>query len=291
MTPTRTILPALLACALAAPALAQTTDGAPASDATGATVVARVNGEEITLGDVVALRTELPPQYQALPDVNLYEGLVEQMANQILLRQAAERAELDQTRAVRRGLEMQRTSYLAELYVRQRLEESLSKDIIEAAYQERYLNTPAETEWKAAHILVEDEATAAEVAAAARGGADFAELAKERSTGPSGPNGGDLGWFGPGQMVPVFETAVAALEPGEISDPVQSQFGWHVIRLTETREKARPSLDQVAEELVGALSREVTQAMIDALRDSGEVEFIEGQPGIERLRDDSLINE
>jgi peptidyl-prolyl cis-trans isomerase C len=96
-------------------------------------------------------------------------------------------------------------------------------------------------------------------------GADFAELATERSTGPSGPNGGQLGWFTAGMMVPEFETAVFELEPGEVSPPVQTQFGWHVILLNEMREQAPPALEEVRDELLNGLRRARVEARIDEL--------------------------
>lgn len=281
---------ALAALVLIAPTplLAQS-DEAP--EPTGEMVVARVNGEEITLGDIVALRSELPAQYQAMPDLSLYNGLIQQYASQILLRQAAEKSGLADRPEAQRGLRIQRTSYLAELYIRQRMTEQLSKDVVESEYKKRYLDTPAQTEYNAAHILVETEEAAAKLAEEARGGADFAELAKTHSTGPSGEKGGDLGWFGEGQMVPPFQQATFALEPGQVSDPVQTQFGWHVILLKETRDKPRPTLGQVQEELLGALSREITDALLGALRDAAVIEVVQGEPGIDGLRDDDLMKE
>lgn len=280
--------------AMAATAQAQTTettDADPDADVTGQTVVATVNGEEITIGDIVAMRTELPPQYQSIPDRQLYDGLINQMVNQILLSQAAIRAGYEERPAVQRGLEMQKMSYLAELYARERIDAAITADAVETEYARRYAEEDPKLEYNASHILVPEEETAEEIAAEARGGADFAELAKEKSTGPSGPNGGNLGWFGDGQMVPEFEAGVKALEAGGISDPIQTQFGWHVIKLNETREKAPPALSEVFQELAGDMARQITDAMVEALREEAEVQFIEGKPGLTKLRDDSLMQE
>ena len=255
-------------------------------------VLATVNGEEITLRDIVALRMELPPQYQSIPDTVLFDGLIEQLTRQILLRQAAERTGLAEEPAVLRGLEFQRTSFLAELYVRERLNERITPETVEAEYVARYLNAPKPTQYKARHILVPDEAEAAEIAALAKAeGADFAELAKTRSKGPSAPVGGDLGWFEEGQMVPEFQAVAFALELGQVSDPVQTQFGWHVIKLEETRERPAPTLDEVREELIGAMSREITDAVVEALREAGDVSKAEGQPGLDQLRNDEIAVE
>ncbi|MEX2520202.1 MAG: peptidylprolyl isomerase [Paracoccaceae bacterium] len=255
-------------------------------------VIATVNGEDVTLGELIALRSELPEQYQSIPDNVLYDGLLEQITNQILLRQAAERTGLAEEPAVLRGLAFQRTSFLAELYVRQRLNERITPETLEAEYKSRYVDGAAVTQYKASHILVPDEADAKEIAELARGeGADFAELAKERSKGPSAPAGGDLGWFEDGQMVPEFQAAAFALKPGEVSDPVQTQFGWHVILLEETRDRPAPALDSVREELIGEMSREVTEAVVAALLENSEVTLPEGQPGLDQLRNDDLIAE
>lgn len=255
-------------------------------------VIATVNGEEITLRDIVALRMELPPQYQSIPDTVLFDGLVEQLTRQILLRQAAERTKLAERPEVIRGLEFQRTSFLAELYIRERLNERITPETVEAEYVARYVNADPVKQYKARHILVPEEAEAAEIAALAKAeGADFSELAKTRSKGPSAPVGGDLGWFEEGMMVPEFQAAALALQPGQISDPVQTQFGWHVILLEEVRDRPAPPLQEVREELIGEMSREITDAVVAALRDSGEVVRSEGQPGLEELRNDAIVEE
>jgi len=124
------------------------------------------------------------------------------------------------------------------------------------------------------------------------GGADFAEVAKEKSTGPSGPNGGQLGWFGPGMMVAPFEEAVVAMEVDAISAPVQTQFGWHVIKLNDTRLPEAPALEEVQQELTQELWDQELRAQILAI--------VEGQ-GVERpdisgidpalIRDTTLIEE
>lgn len=292
----RLFSPALLAAAMSVgfvfPSFAQDEKAAHAEMADPGMVIATVNGEDVTLGELIALRSELPQQYQSIPDNVLYDGLLEQISNQILLRQAAERTGLAEEPAVLRGLAFQRTSFLAELYVRQRLNERITPETLEAEYKARYLEGPPTTQYKARHILVPDEADAKEIVDLARAeGADFAEIAKERSKGPSAPVGGDLGWFEDGQMVPEFQVAAFALKPGEISDPVQTQFGWHVILLEDTRDRPAPPLESVREEIVGEMSRDITEAVVAALRDSGEVTLPEGQPGLDQLRNNELIAE
>jgi peptidyl-prolyl cis-trans isomerase C len=121
-------------------------------------------------------------------------------------------------------------------------------------------------------------------------GADFADLAREHSTGPSGPNGGQLGWFGPGAMVKPFEEAVMALEVGAVSDPVQTQFGWHVIRLNETREQPVPTLDEVRADLVSEIERAAAEANVMTLIDAATIELTEGlEPDL--LLDTTLLDD
>lgn len=276
-----------------APAPETAADATTDSEAgvTGQTVVARVNGQEITIGDIVALRSELPSQYQSIPDRQLYDGLINQMINQILLSQAATNTGMEDRPSVKRGLELQRMSYLAELFARERIDAAITSEAVETEYVRRFAEEEPKLEFNAAHILVPEEEVAKEIAELARGDADFAELAKERSTGPSGPNGGNLGWFGDGQMVPAFEAGVKALEVGGVSDPIQTQFGWHVIKLIETREKAPPPLSEIYQELAGDMARQITDGMVEELREAGTVEFVEGQPGLGSLRNDKLIEE
>lgn len=290
--PAFSLIFALASLTLAAPLAAQDDQQEEKAAAGPETIIATVNGEDVTLGELIALRAELPPQYQAIPDPMLYDGLRDQITSQILLRQAAESEGLADRPAVKRGLAFQRMSFLAELYIRERINAQLTPETLEAEYEARYVNAPEVTQYKARHILVPDEADAKEIAEEARKeGADFAEIAKARSTGPSGPNGGDLGWFEAGQMVPEFQEAAFALKPGEVSDPVKTQFGWHVILLEETRPRPAPTLDEVREELIGVMSREVTEAAIAELREKGDVSTAEGQPGLDQLRNDSLIAE
>jgi len=126
-------------------------------------------------------------------------------------------------------------------------------------------------EYNAAHILVETEEEALAVIETLDGGADFAETARESSTGPSGPSGGDLGWFGAGMMVGEFETAVKDMEPGDISAPVQTQFGWHVIKLNEVRDQPRPTLEQLRPELENQLLQETVTGKLAELTEAAEI--------------------
>ena len=164
--------------------------------------------------------------------------------------------------------------------------DAASDDDIQAAYDARYADGFGGDEYNASHILVETEEEAAAIKAELDAGADFATLAKEKSTGPSGPNGGSLGWFGPGAMVPEFDSVVIAMKPGEISDPVQTQFGWHVITLNETRRSDAPELELVRGEIANQLRQDAIEARIEELTSAAEVE----RPEIQDLKPEILRN-
>lgn len=141
-----------------------------------------------------------------------------------------------------------------------------SEDEILSEYQEQMKVSPPQ-EYKARHILVETQSQAVELITELDGGAEFVELAKEKSTGPSGPNGGDLGWFTPDRMVPPFSQAVAALEDGDYSkEPVQTQFGWHVILREDSRQSTPPTLESVRDVVKQRIEQGRLQKYLEELR-------------------------
>ncbi|KUJ77360.1 peptidylprolyl isomerase [Ruegeria profundi] len=277
-----TFLPSVaLATVMALPLAAETKPDA-------STVIARVNGDEITLGHVIATAAVLPEQYQQIEDDVLYELIIDQLIQQQLLGQQQEAL----TKLNTLALENEARSLRAVQTVNALIEENLTDEAIQEAYDAKYADFEGLDEFNASHILVETEEKATELKEQLDGGADFAELAKEHSTGPSGPNGGELGWFGPGQMVPEFEAAVIALEKGQVSAPVQTQFGWHVVTLNDKRKTEAPELDQVRAELAQTLQQGVIQAQIDDLTQAAEIErpALEGA-GPEVMRQIELIQE
>lgn len=242
---------------------------AQAEDAPGVdTVLATVDGVEITLGHVIQTRQTLPPQYQQLSADVLFPGILDQLIQQTVLSASVK----GEPKSVALAMENQRRSLMANLAIDAILATAVTDEKLQAEYDAAYGNVEAGQEYNAAHILVETEEKAKELVAEARGGADFAELAKEHSTGPSGPNGGSLGWFGAGMMVPPFEEATFALEVGAISDPVQTQFGWHVIKLNETRAIEAPSLDEVRGELEAAVQQKAVEAQVLAMTAAANVD-------------------
>lgn len=266
-----------LVAAMALPASAQDAD----------TVVATVNGTDITIGHMIVARATLPAQFQELPGEVLFEGILEQLVQQTLLAQSFEgelppRAQL--------SLENETRSLTAGEALELEFSEALSPAAIQEAYDARFEGASESEEYNASHILVETEEEALAIRDEINAGADFAEVAREKSTGPSGPNGGQLGWFGTGAMVPSFEAAVIALDVGAVSDPVQTQFGWHVIKLNETRVQERPTLDEIRPELEEELRTFTLEARVQELAAVAQIDR-SGSEGVDPsiIKDMSLV--
>lgn len=251
---------AVMAASLGQPLTAQ-------EDVSPETVVATVNGTEITLGHMLVLRSRLPAQYQQLDAQVLYDAILDQLIQQTVLGKTA--GELSQANEL--ILQNEERALLASQVVARAAEAALTDEAVQAAYEAAYADAGGETEYNAAHILVETEEEAAALVADLSDGAEFGALAREHSTGPSGPNGGDLGWFSEGMMVPPFEQAVLALEIGEVSEPVETQFGWHVIVLNDTRQTTAPELEAVRGEVEMQVQQEAVQALVERLTEEADV--------------------
>ena len=251
-----------LAAAVALPVAAQ---DEPSVD----TVVATVNDTEITLGHMLVARASLPQQYQQLPDDVLFQGILDQLVQQTAL---ADSFTGELPPRVTLSIENETRSLTAGEAIEGVMAEDVSDEELQAAYDAQYKDAEPEKEFNASHILVETKEEADAIKAELDGGADFAEVAKEKSTGPSGPGGGSLGWFGPGMMVPEFEEAVAGMEAGGVSEPVETQFGWHVIKLNETRTGEAPALEDVREELETQVRQTKVQEAIESLTEAAEVD-------------------
>lgn len=262
-TAKRILAGAVLAIGLALPALAE---DAPTAD----TVVATVNGTVITLGHMIAARESLPEQYKALPPDVLFKGILDQLVQQTVLEQAVE-GKL--TRAQNLQLENETRGYLSGIALQQAVEGAVTDEALQAAYDARFKDAAPQTEYHAAHILVDSEEKANELKAQLEGGASFADLAKANSTDPgSGANGGDLGWFGLGMMVKPFEEAVVAAPVGKVVGPVKTDFGWHLILVSETRVAAQPTLDDLREELASEIQQKAIEAKVGELTAAAKIE-------------------
>jgi len=232
------------------------------------TVLATVGKDQITLGHVIMMAQQLPQEYQALADDVLFDAVLDQLVRQAAVAQTVE-GKL--STAAELALENEQRSFLAGEALAKLADEAVTDAAIQAAYDAQFAGTEPEREINAAHILVETEDKAKEVKALIDGGADFADMAREHSTGPSGPNGGDLSWFTKGMMVKPFEDAVFALTVGEVSEPVQTNFGWHIIKLNDEREKDAPALDDVRGEIAAQLQEEAVKKALEDITAAADV--------------------
>lgn len=231
------------------------------------TVLATVNGTDITLGHVIAMTARLPEQYQSIPDADLFKGVLDQLINQTAISSGIDANSTE----MKLMIENETRALLASETLDDISDEATTDAIVQAAFDVKYGDLPPKTEYKASHILVETEDEAKALIVTLNGGADFAELAKEKSTGPSGPNGGDLGWFVPERMVPEFGTAVKDMEAGGISVPIQTQYGWHVIKLFESRDKPAITLAEVRGEIVEELTSAALKKAIAKFESDAEI--------------------
>ncbi|HBN30470.1 MAG: peptidylprolyl isomerase [Rhodobacterales bacterium] len=259
-----------------------------AADApTAKTVLATVGSTEITLGHVIALRGRLPQEYQDLADDVLMEGIVKQLAQQTVLMDAIN-ADIDFRTTL--GLENEARAFLAGEMLARISEHPVSEEDVKNAYAEKYDSAIPDQEFNASHILVATQEEAQEIVKMMQDGADFATLAREKSTGPSGPNGGQLGWFGKGAMVPEFEAAVIGLAVGEVSAPVKTQFGWHVVRLNEMRNRTIPTLEDERAELTMKVQQQNVQAEIERMTAAANVVYLQVDIDPAAIRDVSLFD-
>ncbi|HEY6918511.1 MAG TPA: peptidylprolyl isomerase, partial [Tabrizicola sp.] len=235
---------------------------------TADTVVATVNGVKITLGQMIAMRETLPPEYQQLPDDVLFKGIYNQLIQQEVLAQSV--GELGPR--VQATLENDKRGLISGIAMEGIVKQAVTDEALQKAYDDRFKDAKPQTEYNAAHILVATKEEADAIKAELDGGGDFAEIAKAKSTDTgSGANGGDLGWFGLGMMVKPFEDAVVAAKVGEVTGPIQTDFGFHLILVKETRVAEKPTLDQLREELASEIENAAINAKIEELTKGAEV--------------------
>jgi peptidyl-prolyl cis-trans isomerase C len=242
-------------------------------------VVATVNGAPIKESDLVIAEQDIGGQLQSVPEASRRDYLIRFMADLKLGAQAAEQAKLQDTPDFAQRVEYFRDKILLDDLM---LKEGAKADTPEARkklYDETVSKLQPETELHARHILVEDEATAKQVAERAKKGEDFLALSKEFSKDPgSAADGGDLGWFTKDKMVKEFSDAAFKLEPGQVSDPVKSQFGWHVIKVEEKRTKPVPQFAEVQDQIGNYLTQRAQQTLLLSLRDKAKIVQLEKPP-------------
>lgn len=262
----------LLSCLLPALLLMAGCEGT-GTDTAADEGIATVNGEAISqeqLDSYAERRTGSDP---ATLEPEIRAQLLNELINIELLAQAAEAGKLQEKSPLKEQLEFQQQTAMADAAMTQYLEKNpVNDEAVRAEYEKRQGELGGK-EYKARHILVEDEETARKLIADLDGGADFVELAKQNSVEPGADqSGGDLGWFSPSQMVPPFAAAVIAMQPGERSkDPVQTQFGWHVISVEDSRDVPPPAFESVAPQIERFLTNQRIQDYINELRGKAKI--------------------
>ena len=238
-----------------------------ATQAQNIPIVANVNNEDISLETMIHAMNELPPEIQSQPFMSYYEDLLERVIDIKLFAQEGKKMKLDEEPSVRAAIDFVIEKVLMQAFLSKYVQENIKEENIKASYNNFIADETSREEIKASHILIDTESEAIDVINMLNDGDDFVELAKNKSTGPSGPSGGDLGWFKRGQMVPPFEKAAFSINKNEISQrPVQTQFGWHVIKVFDKRIPEAPSYESMKSKLIQDLERKIVSKKIQDLR-------------------------
>lgn len=237
-------------------------------------VLAVINGKNVTQLDYDQFIQQYSPQVQQMAQRDRGRFMRE-LVLQELLAQEGKRLKVDQEPATQIRLRTQMNQIIARAMVQKAVEEDsgITDDTLKTHYEANKETYQEGENVSASHILVKTEDEAKTIVEELKSGKDFAELAKAKSTGPSGPKGGSLGSFGRGRMVPAFEKAAFALEAGEVSQPVKTRFGWHVIKVTERSEGKQQDFEQAKEAIRKTLVSEYIQELIQGLQDKASIEI------------------
>lgn len=244
-------------------------------------VAAVVNGEKIYKKDVLAVLEGMPLQNEEQKP-EAYKYILERIVNDQLLASDAANSGLENDPEVQERFEALKTQLVNQIYLERHVEEAVTEEAVKAEYEKFKEANKGKKEIRARHILVKTEEEAKKIIEELNGGADFVDIAQQKSEDKaSGVQGGDLGYFGKQDMVPAFSEAAFKLETGEISqEPVQTQFGWHVIKVEDKRDRVVPELEKVKEAIRNKLSQQAMQELVNKLRETAEIETfdMEGNP-------------
>ena len=235
-------------------------------------VVAIVNGKTLRRSDVIASAQSLPPQYRNQIDA-YFPALVDRLVDITLMVDEGRKEKLQDDPEVKAIVAQYEDQAIREVLLRRQLKDKVTDDELKKKYDETVKTMKPQEELRASHILVPKEDDAKAIISQLQGGADFAKLAKEKSKDPGASNGGDLGYFSDGDMVPEFWAAASKLQKGEYTKtPVKTQFGWHVILVTDRRTKPTPTFDQMKEQLKEETTQQVITAYLASLHKAAKVQ-------------------
>jgi len=235
-------------------------------------VLAKVNGSEIRQSDVTLAEEELAPSLAQMDPAAKKDNVLSFLIDLKIVAKAAEDKKLENTDDFKKRLAFTRSRLLMDSLLATEGKSATTDDSMKKVYEEASKQITGEQEVHARHILVESEDEAKAVKEELNKGADFAELAKKHSKDPGASNGGDLGFFSKGEMVPEFSAVAFVLEPGKVSDPVKSQFGWHIIKVEEKRSRQAPAFDQVKGQIETYVTRKAQADYVAKLREAAKVE-------------------
>src|SRR5882757_2422418 len=235
-------------------------------------VLAKVNGAEIRQSDVAIAEEELGPSLAQMDPATKKENVLAFLIDMKIVAKAAEAKKIEDRDDFKARLAFTRSRLLMDNLLAVEGKAATTDDAMKKVYEDASKQITGEQEVHARHILVETEDEAKAVAEELKKGADFAELAKKKSKDPGASDGGDLGFFTKDQMVPEFSTVAFALEPGKISDPVKSQFGWHIIKVEEKRNRKAPEFEQVKAQIETYVTRKAQADYVAKLRETAKVE-------------------
>lgn len=237
--------------------------------------VAKVNGADITDAELAFAEAEVGAEIAGLPPESRRRVLVEYLIEAHLFADEANKGQLTTGKDFEDRLAYYKLRAMRDAFYEKKVRGGVSEAQARAAYDEQIGKLKPEQEVHARHILVKTEDEAKDLVKKLKAGADFKELAQKSSDGGSARSGGDLGYFARGQMVKSFEDAAFALEPGQISDPIKSEFGWHVIKVEDKRTKPAPAFEEVKDQITASLTQAQLKDTVQKLRSSASVEIID----------------
>lgn len=250
-------------------------------------VLAKVNGVEIRQSDVALAEEELGPSLAQMDPASKKDNVLAFLIDLKIVAKAAEDKKVENSEDFKRRLAFTRSRLLMDSLLATEGKAATTDEAMKKVYEEAAKQISGEQEVHARHILVETEDEAKAIKAELAKGADFAELAKKKSKDPGASDGGDLGFFTKEQMVPEFSAVAFTLEPGKISDPVKSQFGWHIIKVEEKRTRPLPTFDQVKDTIISQLSAQKAKQTIKELHDAAKIEIVD--PEIKKSMQDAAV--
>ena len=273
----RALIVAALGFVLAGPVTAQQATQKPPATASDDPVVARVNGQPILRSEIMMAAESLPPQLRAVPVEALFPALLNQVIDRKLTVAQAQKEKFDKEPPIMKRLSDIHERVIEQLYLSSKIDKEMSDEMLMAEYEK----LPNEKRVRASHILVKTRDEAVQIIRDIGSGQKFEDLAAKRSLDPSGRQGGDLGFFSKEQMVPAFAEASFKMKKGEVTKaPVQTEFGWHIIRVDDIEENAKPAFEEKRDELRDQFSDAFLAGQVERLRTTAKIErfTIDGLP-------------